>query len=61
MDVDDVKSFYKLKKSVDLAKNLGISPVTIVNWKNDGIPYAQQCVFYYESKHKLKPQKKEVE
>lgn len=55
MNVDDVKRFYSIKKSVELARVLSVSEVTIVNWKNNGIPYGQQCIFYYESKHKLKP------
>ena len=57
MNVDDVKRFYSIKKSVELARVLSVSEVTIVNWKNNGIPYSQQCIFYYESRHKLKPSK----
>lgn len=55
MNIDDVKEHYKVKSNVDLAKKLNMTPANITYWSQNGIPYKQQCVLYYESKHKLKP------
>ena len=57
MNVQQVKKHYKVKTNVELAKKLGMTPANITYWAQDGIPYQQQCVLYYESKHKLKPNK----
>lgn len=55
MNIDDVKKHFKVKSNVDLAKKLDMTPANITYWSQNGIPYKQQCVLYYESKHKLKP------
>ena len=55
MRLEEVKSFYKVKSNVELAAKLGFEPATMTYWDKDGIPYRQQCVLYYESRHKLKP------
>ena len=57
MNIDDVKKYYKVKSNVDLAEKLNMTPANMTYWSQDGIPYSQQCVLYYESKHKLKPSK----
>lgn len=57
MNIDDVKKHYKVTSNVDLAKKLNMTPANMTYWSQDGIPYSQQCVLYYESKHKLKPNK----
>lgn len=58
MNVNDVKDFYRVSTNIELASKLSITNVTVTNWKNKGIPYEQQCVLYYESKHKLKPDRR---
>lgn len=57
MDVNDLKQHYKVKTGRDLADKIGKSEGLMTIWKDNGIPYNEQCVFYYESKHKLKPNK----
>ena len=57
MNVNDVKRHFKVKTNSALADKLGVTPASITYWAQDGIPYRQQCVLYYESKHKLKPNK----
>lgn len=55
MNIDDLKKYYKVKTGRDLAAKIGKSQGLMTVWKDGGIPYEQQCVQYYESKHKLKP------
>lgn len=55
MNIDDVKKYFKVKTNVALAEKLNMTPANMTYWSQDGIPYEQQCVLYYESKHKLKP------
>lgn len=57
MNINDVKKYYKVKTNVELASKLKMTPANMTYWDQDGIPYAQQCVLYFESKHKLKPRK----
>lgn len=55
MNIDEVKKFYKVKTNVALAKKLNMTPANMTYWEQSGIPFKQQCVLYYKSKHKLKP------
>lgn len=55
MNINDVKKYFKVKTNVALAEKLNMTPANMTYWSQDGIPYEQQCVLYYESKHKLKP------
>ena len=57
MNIDDVKKYFKVKTNVALAEKLNMTPASMTYWDKDGIPYGQQCIFYYESRHKLKPSK----
>ena len=57
MNLSEVKKFFKVKNNVELAAKLNMTPAAMTYWDKDGIPYQQQCVLYYESKHKLKPNK----
>lgn len=57
MNINDLKQHYKVKTGRELASKIGRSQGLMTVWKEKGIPYNEQCVFYFESKHKLKPSK----
>lgn len=61
MNINDVKKYFKVKTNVALAEKLNMTPANMTYWSQDGIPYEQQCVLYYESKHKLKPSRNKQE
>ncbi|WP_338755939.1 Cro/CI family transcriptional regulator (plasmid) [Moraxella lincolnii] len=54
MNVEDLKSYFKVTRDVEIASKLSVSPSAVCKWRKEGIPKSRQAIVEIRTNGKLK-------